>query len=225
MANHVGGTRMDTVVKLVLIFFISLLSFAVGTFVGKGVSDSEYREAALERGDYKNFRETASADSDSHDHHGTATKKAANDALSEEDIASLTEEFVNAEKKEMKKEVADNSPKKVEVTKDGYKRYDKGQPSKEYAKKVEKTHQQATDKKVTTAEKKTDAKATDTSQRAVASAANRVADGKSPTKNTVEKFENQIVFYQVSPPLQLENTPYKSPLMRPRMKQNHTPQT
>lgn len=91
MANQVGGTRMDTVVKLVLIFFIALLSFAVGTFVGKGVSDSEYREAALERGDYKGFRETASVDE------GHASKDP-HESLSEEEIKSLTEEFVNNEK-------------------------------------------------------------------------------------------------------------------------------
>lgn len=36
--------RMDTVVKLVLIFFISLFLFTVGTFVGKGVIDSEVVE-------------------------------------------------------------------------------------------------------------------------------------------------------------------------------------
>lgn len=38
----------DTVVKVVLIFFISLLSFSIGTFVGKKFSDNQHKMAVLE---------------------------------------------------------------------------------------------------------------------------------------------------------------------------------
>jgi len=38
----------DTVVKVVLIFFISLLSFSIGTFVGKKFSDNQHKMATLE---------------------------------------------------------------------------------------------------------------------------------------------------------------------------------
>ncbi|MBK7844822.1 MAG: hypothetical protein IPJ71_14245 [Bdellovibrionales bacterium] len=58
MLSQRGGSKADTVVKLVLIFFISLLSFSVGTFVGKQVSDSDYKRASLEE-DYKSFRQAS----------------------------------------------------------------------------------------------------------------------------------------------------------------------
>ncbi len=38
----------DTVVKVVLVFFISLLSFSIGTFVGKKFSDNQHKMANLE---------------------------------------------------------------------------------------------------------------------------------------------------------------------------------
>lgn len=85
MAKKSSGSSADTIIKLVLIFFISLLSFSVGTFVGKQVSDADYRKAAIE-GDYGHFQ----ADND---------HKQAEEGLSEDDIASLTEEFVNTEKR------------------------------------------------------------------------------------------------------------------------------
>jgi cell division protein FtsN len=95
MAKNSRGSKLDTVIKLSLVFFISLLSFAVGTFVGKGVSDTEYKEMALESGEYKGFRGTASVDP-------AATEVTPESGLSEEDIESLTEEFVNAEKEGVK---------------------------------------------------------------------------------------------------------------------------
>lgn len=80
-----GGSKADTLVKLVLVFFISLLSFSVGTFVGKQVSDSDHRRMALE-GEYG--RKVASEDS----------HEESSDKITEKEIESLTEEFVNKEK-------------------------------------------------------------------------------------------------------------------------------
>lgn len=91
MFNNSGSSRMDTLLKIVLIFVMSVLSFSIGAFVGKQVSDTEYRQAMLESEDSPT-RATASVDPHSTDH--TPDK-----ALSEEDIASLTEEFVKVEKK------------------------------------------------------------------------------------------------------------------------------
>ena len=48
MSAAKGNSKADTLVKVVLVFFISLLSFSVGTFVGKQVSDSHHRRMALE---------------------------------------------------------------------------------------------------------------------------------------------------------------------------------
>jgi cell division septation protein DedD len=90
MLNQTGGSKTDTIVKMALIFFISLFSFSVGTFVGKNVSDSERKKAMLEE-DYDKFRGTAAVDPAAMD---VEPSKAVTDA----DVQSLTEEFVNSEK-------------------------------------------------------------------------------------------------------------------------------
>jgi len=89
MAEDKGNSKADTLVKVVLVFFIALLSFSVGTFVGKQVSDSDHRRMALE-GEYKAERQVASAD-----HHAEAEESG--DKISEKEVESLTEEFVNKE--------------------------------------------------------------------------------------------------------------------------------
>ena len=85
-----GSSKADTLVKVVLVFFISLLSFSVGTFVGKQVSDSDHRRMALE-GEYKGDRSVASVDEK-----GEAAE--APDKITEKEVENLTEEFVNKEK-------------------------------------------------------------------------------------------------------------------------------
>ncbi|MCB0407892.1 MAG: SPOR domain-containing protein [Bdellovibrionales bacterium] len=106
MSKKASGSSVDTVIKLTLVFFISLFSFSVGTFVGKQVSDADYRRAAIE-GDYDHFQAEAKSE------HGND-----DNALSDDDIASLTEEFVNTEKRNIastghaKEEHADGHGKK-----------------------------------------------------------------------------------------------------------------
>src|ERR1700679_2047697 len=90
MSSEKGGSKADTLVKVVLVFFISLLSFSVGTFVGKQVSDSDHRRMALE-GEYKTDRQVASTEAKPD---GDATSE----KISEKEVESLTEEFVNKEK-------------------------------------------------------------------------------------------------------------------------------
>jgi len=89
MSAEKGSSKADTLVKVVLVFFISLLSFSVGTFVGKQVSDSDHRRMALE-GESKTDRGVASTES--------ATAEPAGDKISDKEVESLTEEFVNKEK-------------------------------------------------------------------------------------------------------------------------------
>lgn len=95
------GSKTDIVVKLVLVFFISLLSFSIGTFVGKKFSDNQHQLAQLESNGGKS---NASADK-GHDGHGgreVASVENAHGAavhdkkenLSDEEIAKLAEEFV-----------------------------------------------------------------------------------------------------------------------------------
>lgn len=77
--NQKGGTRTDTIVKLALVFFISLLSFFVGTYVGKQVSDSEKRQAALEQ-EYSGTRKVASV---------------TGEEITDADVDKLAQEFVD----------------------------------------------------------------------------------------------------------------------------------
>lgn len=102
MLSQKGGARTDTVVKLVLIFFVSLLSFSVGTFVGKQVSDSDYKRLALEDEYKNNGHETAESDA-----HGETA------AVSEEEVNSLTDEFVKNEKVEAHGEAAEGAEREV----------------------------------------------------------------------------------------------------------------
>jgi len=90
--NQNGGSKTETLIKLVLIFVISLLSFSVGTFVGKQFSDSQYKMASIEDEFAKPNRDIAS--------------KSDGDVLTDADIASLTEEFINAEKESIDKNAA-----------------------------------------------------------------------------------------------------------------------
>src|SRR5438552_870146 len=90
MTAEKGGSKADTLVKVVLVFFISLLSFSVGTFVGKQVSDSDHRRMALE-GEFKADRSVASAETKD----GVEPNS---EKISEKEVESLTEEFVNKEK-------------------------------------------------------------------------------------------------------------------------------
>ncbi|MAF92773.1 MAG: SPOR domain-containing protein [Bdellovibrionota bacterium] len=90
MLNEQGRSRMDTVIKLALVFIISLLSFSIGTFVGKQFSDQQHKTAMIE-GNTGQARSTASIPTNS-------LEVAPEEALTDADIASITEEFANAEK-------------------------------------------------------------------------------------------------------------------------------
>jgi septal ring-binding cell division protein DamX len=92
MLNQTGGSRTDTLIKLVLVFFLSLLSFSVGTFVGKQFSDSQHKIADLENNGEEE-RSTASIPAD-------AAKVEPSNAISEEEISKLSDEFVKKEKLE-----------------------------------------------------------------------------------------------------------------------------
>lgn len=198
---------MDTVVKLILIFFISLFSFAVGTFVGKGISDSEYRQLALENGDFNGFRGTASVNP--HD-----TEVAPEQALNAEDIASLTEEFVNTEKKKLDNEsnrpdahggdtvenehttedlsaTAPNQPTTAEQE-NGYKKMDS-------SREVASAGHQANAQDQTPSHKNQSAKhQTPNKANSISEAAQRVAMGKAPSKDIKQKRKPDSVLPSVA---------------------------
>ena len=104
--NEHGGLKTESLVKLSLIFVISLLAFSVGTYVGKQFSDSQYKMASLEK-EYKE-RSTASDGIPEYEDEGEEglaedNDENSEDALTDEDIASLTEEFVETEKRQLAK--------------------------------------------------------------------------------------------------------------------------
>lgn len=175
MAKKASGSSADTIIKLVLIFFISLLSFSVGTFVGKQVSDADYRKAAIE-GDYDHFH--AGVDK---------ADKSDENALTDEDIASLTEEFVNTEKREL----ASADAKTADTTKSvetpvqetaGYKQYGKAVPSEETKQRAMAQQKAPTDK----------------APASVETAAARVAGGKAPMADKKEERKPTSVLPSVA---------------------------
>ena len=80
------AAKTDVVVKLILVFFISLLSFSIGTFVGKKYSDNQHQLSQLEP--QKADREVASVNNEGTTKTGTMT---------DAEIAKLAEEFVSDE--------------------------------------------------------------------------------------------------------------------------------
>ncbi len=79
------SSKSDVVVKLILVFFISLLSFSIGTFVGKKYSDNQYKLSALEpKKVAKEERSVASVDD----------KNKKSETLTDDEIKKLAEEFV-----------------------------------------------------------------------------------------------------------------------------------
>lgn len=120
MSGVKGSSKADTLVKVVLVFFISLLSFSVGTFVGKQVSDSDHRRMALE-GEYKADRQIASEE------HGAKSEESGA-KITEKEVENLTEEFVNKEKvapegAEAHATAAAGEEHKAEEAAEGYKEY------------------------------------------------------------------------------------------------------
>jgi cell division septation protein DedD len=128
MSAEKGSSKTDTLVKVVLVFFISLLSFSVGTFVGKQVSDSDHRRLALEEGDHKTDRGIASV--------GAKEDDSSEHKISEKEIENLTEEFVNKEKtmkdgEEVAEQAAsghgeDAHAEKADTSHSGYKDFKRG---------------------------------------------------------------------------------------------------
>lgn len=88
MAVERNGAKTDVVVKLVLVFFVCLMSFSIGVFVGKKFSDNQHKMAKYEPSAHG--REVASVPPT--DHHLKP-----NDALTDDEVAKLAEEFVTDE--------------------------------------------------------------------------------------------------------------------------------
>ncbi|WP_253715671.1 SPOR domain-containing protein [Bdellovibrio bacteriovorus] len=87
------SSQTDAFLKLGLFFFIALLSFSIGTFVGKKFSDNQHQLAALEP--QKNSH--GEGHGDAHAERGVASTSPSehrSGAMTDEEIAKLAEEFV-----------------------------------------------------------------------------------------------------------------------------------
>ncbi len=84
------AAKSDTVVKLVIVLFISLLSFSVGLFAGKNFSDNQHTISQLEP--------TKTATREVASEHGATATESKSGAMTDEEIAKLAEEFVADEK-------------------------------------------------------------------------------------------------------------------------------
>jgi septal ring-binding cell division protein DamX len=193
MSAEKGSSKADTLVKVVLVFFISLLSFSVGTFVGKQVSDSDHRRMALE-GEFKGDRSVASTDEHAED----------DEKITQGEVDSLTEEFVNKEKSAREPAEAASHDAHAEPAhgakdahaEDGYKAYKRGgakadahhaepapAPAKPAAKPAKEAHAEpAHGEKPAKPAPKSAANATDGAHKA----AEKVAHGEAPTDGAVE---------------------------------------
>ncbi|MEO0336364.1 MAG: SPOR domain-containing protein [Pseudomonadota bacterium] len=179
MSNKPSATKIDTVIKLILIFCITLLSFSLGTFVGKQVSDSEYRKAAIE-GDY----DYLNAKNDDAEVMGE-------EELSQKDIDSLTDEFLEKESREIasedKKAMAKEKKPEMKSAKasESLKKYVKAspEPKKEMKKEMPKAPPSMAKKD------KMDAPS---------DAAKRVSQNKAPSKTMKNKRKPQSILPSVA---------------------------
>jgi cell division septation protein DedD len=100
MAVERYSSKTDVVVKLVLVFFISLLSFSIGTFVGKKFSDNQHKLAQLEphsNTDGSHSEETSQVERGVASISPDVTEVKPTQTLSDDEIAKLAEEFVSDE--------------------------------------------------------------------------------------------------------------------------------
>lgn len=119
MKNENGSSRLDTVLKMLLIAFISLLAFSSGVYFGKQMSDSDYQLKALE-GDFGNAKKTAENNKEGKEHAANG-----DEALVDEEVAQLTDKYLKAEKAGQdgatpQEGATENHERKVASTDDGH---------------------------------------------------------------------------------------------------------
>ena len=75
MSVERSGSKTDAIVKLVLVFFVALLSFSIGTFVGKKFSDNQHKMAQMEPGSEEGGEHKEAAAHDDAAKHDEAAKE------------------------------------------------------------------------------------------------------------------------------------------------------
>lgn len=89
--------KTDKMLKLALVFFISLLSFSIGTFVGKKYSDNQHKLATLEpHAKSEDGAQEFAATEEGHgggEHAAVPAKKEGDAVLTDHEVAKIAEEF------------------------------------------------------------------------------------------------------------------------------------
>lgn len=91
MKGQNGSSRFDTVLKMLLIAFISLLAFSTGVYFGREMTQSDYQLKALETNFDESQQQVAAEKNKDYD-------VAEEDAIAAEDVETLTEKYVDAER-------------------------------------------------------------------------------------------------------------------------------
>lgn len=81
----------NRIIELALVFFISLFSFSIGTFVGKKYSDNQHRLALLEPN--KKTEERKEIDNAAHAEGDATTTATTESEITDADVAKMAEEF------------------------------------------------------------------------------------------------------------------------------------
>ena len=117
--------KTDNLIKLALVFFVSLLSFSIGTYVGKKYSDNQHKLALLEPQNEAPVKTTeefamdsgaeaevenqlATAPNETAVHTSGAGEKPA--ALTDSEVAKIAEEFASEEEEEEERIVSSTEP-------------------------------------------------------------------------------------------------------------------
>lgn len=98
MKSQAGSSRFDTVLKMLLIAFISLLAFSTGVYFGREMTENDYQLKALESG----FDESQQHAAEKNQDYDVREE----DAVAAEDVETLTDKYVKAEKENMGEDVA-----------------------------------------------------------------------------------------------------------------------
>ncbi len=93
--SKIPAAKMDTLVTVIIVFFVCLLSFSVGTYVGKRFSDYQHQIALLKGSPTE---ESLALNPETHDAsiaHSTEEQdhSSPSAALSDDDVAKLAQEF------------------------------------------------------------------------------------------------------------------------------------
>lgn len=110
--------KTDKMLKLALVFFISLLSFSIGTFVGKKYSDNQYKLAQLEpqkNSEMPTSHDFATNSSEEKAEGTSVAKQTSEQPLTDNEVAKIAEEFATDTSDSSEAEADSTSEKAIPV--------------------------------------------------------------------------------------------------------------